>query len=384
LSKYSELLGGAKKAKALSVAAVLTVLVATLWPFNPIPPNGVTWLKNANGLKFERAGIVVSTEPFKLRQPSDQKSYTLELLLQAASVKFLATILGFYSPTRPAKQFLVMRRSDGLLVTRNPSVQRDTTGNVKFDVDHVFHSSTLVFLAISSGRHGTTVWVNGQRAQDFPHFEIAANDLTGQMVLGTSPTAYRPWNGEMRGLAIYARELNDREALEHYRSWTGASPFETSDREDVIARYLFMEGSGREVHYEVAANPDLSIPARFRVPHKPFLESPIREFRTTWEYAHDLAANVAGFVPLGLIVFSFFAWTRTRWNAAIATVILCGLLSFVIEVSQYYIPKRGSGMTDIITNTLGAALGVLLMQSSLLRKPLERIGVIPTASNVGC
>ena len=56
LDKYFVLLGGAERSKAPSLAAVLAVLWATLWPFDLFPSNGVHWLKNADGLKFKRAG----------------------------------------------------------------------------------------------------------------------------------------------------------------------------------------------------------------------------------------------------------------------------------------------------------------------------------------
>jgi VanZ family protein len=80
--------------------------------------------------------------------------------------------------------------------------------------------------------------------------------------------------------------------------------------------------------------------------------------------------NIAGFVPLGLIVCAYFTWARGRWEAILVTTVACGLLSFVIEVLQYYIPRRSSGTTDIITNTLGAALGAVLTQGHPFRSIL--------------
>jgi VanZ family protein len=89
--------------------------------------------------------------------------------------------------------------------------------------------------------------------------------------------------------------------------------------------------------------------------------------------------NVAGFIPLGLIVCAYFGWTRGRWQAILVATVTCGLLSFVIEVLQYYIPRRGSGTTDIITNTLGAAVGSMLTQTSIVRYVLGRMKLIRMA-----
>src|ERR1019366_2494153 len=132
----------------------VAVLIATLWPFSPFPWNGVLWLHGTTGLKFEKAGLVVSTGPLR---PSDgeAESYSLELLLRPASTKSAYTILAFYTPTRP-RQLLVRQWRDGLLVTHDAAVENDNTRTIKFDVDHVFRRGRLVLVTISSGPNRTT------------------------------------------------------------------------------------------------------------------------------------------------------------------------------------------------------------------------------------
>jgi VanZ family protein len=136
--------------------------------------------------------------------------------------------------------------------------------------------------------------------------------------------------------------------------------------------------AGHKVHNEVASQPDLEIPATFSVPHKSFLQSPTEEFRANFRYARDLLTNIIGFVPLGLIVCAYFVWTRNRWKAILIATLACGMFSFLIEVLQYYIPRRGSGITDIITNTLGAALGAALMRARPVRRILGDLKLIPS------
>jgi len=355
--------------------AVLAVLSATLWPFDPFPRNGVTWLQGTSGLKFEKAGLVISNGALEPAETQATDSYSLELLLQPASTKSAYTILGFYAPTRP-RQFLVRQWKDGLLVTHDAAVESDRTKTIKFDVDHVFHPGRLVLVTISSGPNGTTVYLDGQPVQSFPGFRISRSELSGETVLGTSPVMYDPWSGELRGLAIYSKELTPEDAFQHYKQWldsSGRSP----DLEGVLVRYAFTEAAGHEVPNQIASGPNLEIPARFLVPHKGMLRSAAKEFKANWRYLIDVLMNVGGFVPLGIIVCAYLAWTRNRWKAILITTVACGILSFVIEVLQYFIPRRGSGTTDIITNTLGAALGAVLTQHDAVRCALELMKLIP-------
>lgn len=358
----------------MCVAAILAVLGATLWPFNPFPANGVQWLQGESGLRFSDAGVVLGSDALAPPTSPGSSAYSLELLVRPANIKSSYTILSFHVPGR-SKEFQVRQWTDGLLVTHNAEVDRDRTRSIKFDADHLFRLGQLALVTIVSGTNGTTVYLDGDAAGTFPRFRISRDELAGDIVLGTSPMTYHPWQGELRGLAIYAKSLTPAEAGRHYSDWI--FPSGHPDLDGAIARFAFSESAGREIHDEVSAGPKLEIPVKFSVPYKPFLRSATQEFRADRRFLVDVLTNIAGFIPLGLIFCAYLGWTRPRWRAVLLATLACGALSFVIEVSQYYIPRRASGTTDIITNTLGAALGALLADTSLLRGILTRMKLGP-------
>src|ERR1041385_3307965 len=128
--------GGLRRARAFCIAAVIAILIATLWPFNPFTHNGVTWLQGIRGLKFENAGLVISDGPLKTAETQPMDSYSLELLVQPASWK-AGTILGFYNARHP-KQLLLVQYGEDLLVTHDAAIQSNITRTLKIDVDHAF------------------------------------------------------------------------------------------------------------------------------------------------------------------------------------------------------------------------------------------------------
>jgi len=153
-------------------------------------------------------------------------------------------------------------------------------------------------------------------------------------------------------------QVHDPQAIEATRR---ELPF---DLEKAIALYRFSERSGYEIHSSVASAPDLVIPATFRVPYKRMLKSPIEELQPNGTYAADLLSNVAEFVPLGFFVCAYLRTAGLgKWAAILCTIVAGAFLSSLIEVLQAYIPQRGSGMTDIITNTIGSAVGALIARS---------------------
>jgi glycopeptide antibiotics resistance protein len=69
----------------------------------------------------------------------------------------------------------------------------------------------------------------------------------------------------------------------------------------------------------------------------------------------EFLANIGMFVPIGLL-FLLVLGRRRWWLAALVGV----LLTVTIEVSQLGIPGRVSDPRDVVANSLGAFLGVLV------------------------
>jgi VanZ family protein len=368
---------GKERVRTLCAIAIIAILMCTLWPFNPFLRNRVSWLAGANGIRFDGSGVVVSRAPLK-GEESEGRGCSMELLMRPAGLGSVSTILGFYTPDHP-KQFLVRQYRDGLLVSHDV-VDGQNTFKPKFDVDHAFQSGKLRLVTIASGPNGTAVYLDGRLAQVFPRFKTSPSELSGQIVIGTSPADYQPWEGEICGLAIYSRELVPADVLRHYKDWTDPG-VHSPDLDGAIARYAFAEAASREIHNQVIPGPDLYIPPSFSVPYKVMLKSPVEEFNPDWTYVKDVMVNIAGFVPLGMVLCAYFAWTKTPKTAILYTILAAASLSFVVEVLQAYIPRRVSGMTDIITNTLGAALGAFLARSAVVNGILGRMKLMPTSEN---
>ena len=175
-------------------------------------------------------------------------------------------------------------------------------------------------MIISSGPKGTTVYLDGQPVQSVASFKMSRSEIAGEIILGTSPTGYHPWSGELHSLAIYSKALTPTDALRHYQQWTDSSG-NPPDLEGAVARLAFTDGLAREVRNEVPFRPAQEISATFSVPHKSLLGSAAKEFKADWGYVDDVLMNIAGFVPLGVIVCAYFTWARGRWEAILITTV---------------------------------------------------------------
>ena len=356
----------------LTVMAI--ILLAGLWPFNPFPANNVAWLKSRHGLDFGRNAVVLSRSPLHFADPR-WSSISLEIWLQPTGSWRVNTFLSIYTPENP-KQFRMMYNHNVFLIRRD---RRDTKGqwdDTAIGVDNAVFPNTLLFITITAGPKGSSIYFNGKLAQVFPGYILSGRDLSGQLIFGTSPFEKQIWHGEWRGLAIYGAELSSADVLAHYQKWSEGRQTELAKELVPTALYDFHEETGDTIHDLAGPAPDLFIPKHYSVPHKAILQRPWDEYRPDRSYAVDIAVNIAGFVPLGFLLSAFLSST-TRSQRPVLTAILIGaLISLTIEILQAYIPQRSSGMTDVITNTLGTAMGAILCGQQKVKAVLVRLGLV--------
>lgn len=346
------------------VAILAGILVAGLWPFTPFPRNQVSWSKGEKGLHFGDYGTILGGGTFTPVKSPQGSPCSLEIWSRPGLIKDTNTMLAFYGPDKLVSFSLGQSISD-LVLRREFRNRQGQIEKLRVYADYVFQQNKDAFITVTSGKERTLVYLDGALVRSIPGFGVSTGDLVGQLVVANSPVANDSWSGWLQGLAIFDRELSAAEVIAQYESWTKTGQPSAPERKDARALYLFTEGKGNVIHNEGSNGPDLDIPDHYLVLHQPFLQRPWDEFRPTLGYVEDVLVNIGGFVPLGFFFCAYFLSVRRLSHPMLVTILLGGVVSFSIETLQAFIPTRDSGMTDIITNTLGTAVGAVMYASNV-------------------
>lgn len=365
-------------AGALSLGVLVIILIAGLWPLH-VPVNQVQWLGDQVGLQFGRHGSVLTAGPIRAKDQTNP-SATLEILLEPAHTDGKGTILAFDASAHPGEPFSMHQQGDGLVIRRNNVDPQGISRTGLLQINDVFQQKKPVFLTICLDSKVTSVYDNGVLAKVSP-LARTWNDFTGRVVLANSPTNNDSWSGTIRGLAIYQQALTASQITADYAAWMAKrKPIVLADR-DADGVYLFDERSGTVAHNRLDPATDLTIPAHYFILHPVFLKLPWRGYHQGLSYWQDNAVNIVGFIPFGLCVFAYLSQVRgIRYPGAIA-IILGFLTSLIIEVLQVFLPTRASDSTDLITDTVGTAIGVTVCHSFLGWMLQRRVGASIVKTN---
>lgn len=339
---------------ALCIAVLCVIFSLGLWPFHS-PHNQVTWLRKLNGVELGKYGTVLSAG--ELSRSKDDKGHSIEIWVQP-NRRMGATILSLYRPEDRVQFLLNQSLTDLELQVETPSASRRHF-YASEALASSLHEKKPVFVTVTSGPAGTTVYLDGVLTMKAPRFLIPEEAFAGRLIIGDSPEQPNSFRGQIRGLAVYAAELSAAQVFHHYEMWTENGAPEIAPDERNTALYLFNEGMGNVIHNRAAFDSNLQIPNTYAVINKIALEPFWREFDLSPSYWSGNLKNVVGFIPVGFCFYAFIVSLRPMRHAVLLTVFLGFLVSLTIEILQIFLPTRDSGTTDLITNTFGTYLGVL-------------------------
>jgi hypothetical protein len=241
------------------------------------------------------------------------------------------------------------------------------------DIARVFRRGKNVLITITTNARIATVYLDGETAAVSSSFGLSSKDFAGELIVGHAPDDNDNWSGQLRGLSIYNHELSAVEVKQHYDLGAMGDHPQISGIQPPEALYLFNEKTDRTVRNQAGSGPDLYIPQYYEVADHPFLEPPWKEFYPGRGYYENLGLNIVACIPLGFFLRAYFKTGKSIRRPALTSVIAGLLVSLTIEILQAYIPTRNSGMTDLITNTLGTGIGSSLCGSTRIQDLLASL-----------
>jgi len=347
----------------LSLVMVAGYFVVGLWPFDFRPANRVSWLPGQAGLHFEPYGIAYDPAPLPTSPAGRPANFTVELWLEAQPepANNVFDILTIHNRHLPLDLTLYQWRRDLILrATTRPAQPAGSRSEV--GVDDLLSERRAQFITFRVDGAGTDFYVNGAAAGHFPRFVPAREASAGQLILGNNASGKHAWTGRLFGLALYHQALEAADISRHAALWTQGGARQLTNATGLTALYFFDEGGGRVAVDSSANHHHVIIPSRFQPVHREFLIAPRKDIAYNRPDYSDIAVNILGFVPFGFCYLLHRHRLRPNQQAvnALLAVLAGAAASLTIEVIQAWLPNRVSSTTDVLTNTTGTLLGVLL------------------------
>jgi VanZ family protein len=334
----------------LTVILVPAIAIACFWPF-AAPRNSAAWADGGHAVAFDRHGILVGPDPLLHDGPADS-GCTLELWVEPDRVNLKGAIFATYSAANP-RLLTIEQYNDAVAVRSVAPGAPARTGGAQLYADGVFAAHRPVHLTVTSAQGAAKVFVNGIVRRAVPDFGVCRALFTGRFVVGTATQTDYDWRGKIAGIAVFDRALDLREIQEDYKTWPSHPDSSFLNKVGVAAFYRFDKTTGlRDL---VSRSASFDIPDRFFVPAKRRLSLP------SFDNHIDILANIIGFMPLGFTLCGYLSFRSGKLTSVLIAVLFCSLFSLLIESLQWYLPTRDSDLTDVISNTTGAAVGAMLL-----------------------
>ena len=362
-SKYQENIS-LKCLVGLSVAVLFGILFFGLWPKDFNFSNDVTWITEQPGIRFSGYGIAY-TDPIKELSKEDdsgENGFSVEIVLKPASYHEdgFNFILALHNG-KDSNQLLVGQWHSWIIVMNGDDYNhRRRTKRIAVKLAEV--SPTTRFVTITTGKHGTSIYLDGQLNRTKRDLTIKIPDGgKARLLLGNSVYGKASWKGDVYGVAFHRYTLTDQDVAMHFDNWVKHKNFLFAMKYKPFLIYSFDEKGGKRVLDHSGGNYDLEIPSRMQILDKKILSLTWEQLNFDSGFIQDIIINFAGFIPLGFVLIATFVKVGGSLKKyGILITLVSGLtISLVIEILQAWIPSRSSDFLDLLLNTLGTLLGVM-------------------------
>jgi len=256
------------------------------------------------------------------------------------------------------KTELVIRSRD------NQNDARDTYCEIDLNDGLITNEKKL--FTITSGPERTMIYVNGEPAKSYDiQSLIGVEHFCGYLNLGNSSIGHNAWVGNLYGLALYDTLLTSEQIRQHYELWADRSVDKAAAIEpEPMILYTFAERTGALVHNQMGNTNHLTIPSTFKALRSEVVVEFWREMYWDDGTVKDILVNIIGFAPFALCMLMFLIGNRhmSPRRAAFLTILAGAILSLIIETTQMGLPTRTPSLLDLLCNTAGAALVILVLR----------------------
>ncbi len=350
---------------ALCAAVLLITLFFGLKPKGYRFINQVRWFENSNDIAFTNIGMVYSKKVLGEIGISDSMSIIMAIKPYRTG-RILSRIIAIVNDDGN-DLFTVDQWMKGIEITL-----WDGNGKrvKKAGIGEALSADSFRLLTI--GINDREMWLitgdslisKAQRAIRFPpgHFN------NGRIILGLSANGRNPWRGEMAGLGLFGRVVNEDVVTTFIKKWRGKSSFKSLADEKPEALFYFNERSGRTVADQSGNRWDLDIPVLPKMFKYEVLEILPDLSGLDKSLLSDLTINLLGFIPFGGCFYLLFSsLLNSRKKSLFLTIAAALGISISIELFQVFIPTRTSQLIDVILNGAGAWAGAQVIQLQFVR-----------------
>lgn len=363
-SKYQKKIS-LKYLVGLSVAVLFGILFFGLWPKDFNFSNDVTWITEQPGIRFSGYGIAYTDPIKKLSKENDsgENGFSVEIVLKPASYHEdgFNFILAIHNGKDSNQLFVGQWHSSIIVMNGDDYNHRRRTKRIAVKLAGV--PPTTRFLTITTGKDGTRIYLDGQLKRTKRDLTLKIPDGgKSRLLLGNSVYGKHSWEGDVYGLAFYRYILTDHDVAMHFDNWFKGQNFLFAMKYKPFVLYLFDEKRGKRAFDYAGEKHDLEIPSRMQILDKTVLSLTWDRLNFDSRFIRDIIINLIGFIPLGFFLNATFvkAGGSFEKHSVLTTVVLCFTLSLAIETLQAWMPSRSSDFLDLVLNTLGALLGVMI------------------------